>query len=390
MIRRLGRMGVCVVLVSTACTACGAENGDGNEPEPFRLQAMTYNAGLAPNFEPFADERAPLVITELASRAQDLDLLCVQEFWRQEDAESLATASMQALPHTLRAEPSPGSGDCSVDELGPVGECLATQCGTFEGVERTACAEAACGAEVTALSGGCLGCILNSLDGSLESCVGDGSAPEDPAIFGGAYDTMLLSRHPFDETEVKTLDGYLVRTAVLYAKVTLAGLGPVHAFCTHLGSPLGVIPYAGPHGSWEGEHAAQVAALSSFIETKANDSLPVIVLGDLNMGPAAGSSVAVLGDQYDALVAARLDNPYASGRNALCTDCADNAFHATAPDYPDSIIDHVLIRDFPDHYWTAQRVLDEPVDLGEVSMNLSDHYGVRLVLQSELPSDLPP
>jgi endonuclease/exonuclease/phosphatase family metal-dependent hydrolase len=390
MIRRLFTLGVGALALTTSCSEtrddadAGRDAGSDAETEPFRLRAMTYNAALAPDFEPFAVERAPLVVDALSAKARDLELLCVQEFWLGSDAEALASAARAELPHALRAPPEPGSGACTVDELTSVGGCLEGQCSELEGVERTACAQSACAAEIAALGGGCLGCILNSLGEPLESCAGDGSEPEDPAIFGGAHDGMLLSRYPLEGTEVTRLDGYLVRTAVLYGRVEIPGLGPVHAFCTHLGSPLGVIPYAGPHGSWDGEHGVQVEALATLVADRASDGLPVVVLGDLNMGPAVGTSVAVHPGQYVGLLAlASLGNPYVSRGDALCTDCADNSFHALAPDYDDSLIDHVLIRNFPAAEWSMARVLAEPVELGEVPFHLSDHYGVSLTLSRD-------
>jgi len=387
MIRRLFTLGVGALALTTACSQtrddadAGRDAASDGENEPFRLRAMTYNAALAPNFEPFAAERAPLVVRELSERARDLDLLCVQEFWLGTDADALVNAFAPEFPHVLCVALELGSGACSSDELGSVGGCVEASCAALEGVERTACAQQACGAELAALGGGCLGCILNSLDQPLESCIGDGTGPEDPAIFGGAHDGMLLSRYPLEHTEVTTLDGYLVRTAVLYGRLEVPGLGPVHAFCTHLGSPLGMIPYRGPHGSWDGEHGAQVEALVTLVEGRASDGLPVVVLGDLNMGPAVGTSVAVHDGQYVGLLAlASLANPYVSRGDALCTDCADNAFHALTPDYEDALIDHVLIRNFPAAQWSTARELDEPIELGELAFHLSDHYGVSLTL----------
>jgi len=364
---------------------CGGTNegttvGSREPEEPFELRALTFNTALAPNFEPFATERAPLVVGALAEMAPELDLLCVQELWLDSDAETLEQALAVDLPNTVRPEALPGSGACSGEELTSVGGCLQAMCGSAEGVELTACAQEACGAEIGGLSGGCLGCILDSLGAPLEACLGDGSEENDPAIFGGTYDVALLSRFPLEEVEVLPLDAYFVRAAALHAKVTVPGLGPVHAVCTHLGSPLGVIPYAGPHDSWDGEHAAQVEMLAEFVTSKASDGLPIIVLGDLNMGPAVGTSVALLDDQYQELLDANLSNPYAEEPTALCTDCSDNTFHASSADYDDTLIDHALITAFPAHRTTASRILDTPVDLGGLEYNLSDHYGVRIVI----------
>jgi len=359
---------------------CGGTN-DGTSAasrESFELRALTFNTALAPNFEPLATERTPYVVDALAGLAPDLDLLCAQELWQVSDAEALEQALATDLPNALRPDPLPGSGACSGGELASVGGCLQSMCGTTEGVELTACAQQACGTEIGGLNGGCLGCILDSLGEPLETCLGDGSEENDPAIFGGAYDVALFSRFPLDEVDVLPLDAYFVRAAALYAKVTVPGLGPVHAFCTHLGSPLGVIPYTGPHDSWDGEHGAQVEMLSEFVQSKASDGLPIIVLGDLNMGPPVASSVALLEEQYRELLRGGLFNPYAERPDALCTDCSDNTFHASSADYEDTLIDHVLTAGFPEHTPAVSRVLDAPVSLGDFEYNLSDHYGVRI------------
>lgn len=377
MFKRISALGT---VVMTFALACGGEKDDApaTPSEPFQLRALTYNTALAQNFEPLATERAPLVVDALADLAPELDLLCVQELWQESDADALQQAVASELPHALRADPLPGSGTCSEEELGTIGGCLQDSCGAAQGVELTACAQQACAGEIGGLSGGCLACILDSLGAPLETCLGDGSERNDPAIFGGAYDVALFSRFPLERTRVIPLDAYFVRAVRLHAKVTVPGLGAVHAICTHLGSPLGVIPYAGSHGSWEGEHASQVELLAEAVRAYASDGLPVIVLGDLNMGPAVGSSVAMLEDQYRQLLDAGLSNPYAEGSNALCTDCADNTFHAASPDYPDGLIDHVLVGRFPAHHTAVSRVLDTPVSFGDFTYDLSDHYGVRL------------
>jgi endonuclease/exonuclease/phosphatase family metal-dependent hydrolase len=224
-----------------------------------------------------------------------------------------------------------------------------------------------------------LGCVINNLDADFTSCLGE-AAPDDPAIFGGDYDVALLSRFPLLETESKKLNAYFVRTAVLYAKLDVPGLGPLHAFCTHLGSSLGPIPYQGPYAGWDDEHGHQVTELVAYVQSKASDAAPVILLGDLNMGPALGSSVATLPEQYQQLLAVGFSDPYASQPNALCTDCADDTFNQMFPGYQDSLIDHVLLRDLPAHVATSQRVFDGKTSIAGQDGNLSDHYGVRVML----------
>jgi endonuclease/exonuclease/phosphatase family metal-dependent hydrolase len=362
-----------------------SEGGEGGRVDPtseggaapFAFRALTFNTALAPDFEPFAAQRAPKVIAALASAAADLDVMCVQEFWREEDFAALVAATNDSLPHTLHPAKKPGSGTCTADTLTPLGACLQAACPDAAGLGRVGCAEQACGDQVAALSGGCLGCIVNNPD-DFGQCVGAGTEANDPAIFGGDNDVGLLSRYPLDEAESLPLDAYFVRTDVLHARVDIPSLGRVHVFCTHLGSSLGPIPYAGPYGSWDGEHTHQVKQLLDIVAQKASDSEPVILLGDLNTGPALPNIYGAAPDDY-VLLAAQLENPYVLGGNAKCTECNDDSFRDA--DSHDDLIDHFLVRNFPSSKQSVERVFTDKVALDDTTtVNLSDHYGLRLVV----------
>jgi endonuclease/exonuclease/phosphatase family metal-dependent hydrolase len=358
----------------------GAVGQGGEGAEPFTLRALTYNTALAPDFVPHADLRAPKVVAALAAAASELDVMCVQEFWQEADFDALVAATHDSLPNILRPAPKPGSGTCTAETLGPLGTCLQAACPNASGLDRVGCAQQACSDDVAALSGGCLGCIVNNLD-DFGKCVGARTEANDPAIFGGDNDVGLLSRYPLEQAESIPLDAYFVRTDVLHALVDIPSLGKVHVFCTHLGSSLGPIPYAGPYTSWDGEHTHQVEQLLDIVAQKANDSAPVILLGDLNTGPALPDIHAVAPDDY-ALLAAQLDNPYVLGGGAKCTECSANSFRGAGSQ--DDLVDHFLIRNFPSTKQTVERVFTDEVALdASTTFDLSDHYGLRLVVTSK-------
>jgi endonuclease/exonuclease/phosphatase family metal-dependent hydrolase len=347
------------------------------------LRAATFNAGLAPNFVDYAEERQPLVIQALSRASGDLDVLCVQEFWRGEDFDACAQATAGHLPHVLRRAPRPGSGTCTAEELTLLGQCLQTHCAGTSGGQLAGCAASYCASEVATLSGGCLGCIMNHLEEDLTSCLGPGGAG-DPAVFGGAYDVGLLSRYPLLDSEVThDLDSYFVRMTVLYARVAVAGRKPVHVFCTHLGSSLGLVPYAGVYASWQDEHLHQVSQLREYIDAKAAKGEHVVVLGDMNAGPDSRGLVGEWPENYAVLVADDLVDHYLGQPRVTCTWCPNNA-----------LVDDSATRRLPDHILTRridpvelwiERFLDQPIWIraqGTTLMtNLSDHYGLKATLR---------
>lgn len=357
-----------------------AAHGCPGAGEQFRV--ATFNAALAPDFAPYVAERRPAIIDALADSAKQLDLMCVQEFWRETDFESLRNATQAELPHSLRRAPRHGFGSCTLMELGQLGQCLQSQCPDVMGAQLVECATQHCAVEVASLSGGCLGCIMNHLEDDMTVCAGAGGKG-DPAIFEGAYDVGLLSRQPMIDSEVtRELDSYFVRMAVLYAEIAIPGHPHLHAFCTHLGSALGVVPYAGDHGSWESEHLHQVTQLRDYIREKTTVGDWVVVLGDMNAGPDARGLVGEWQSNYAALVSDDLLDPYLNQANVACTWCPNNTLvdDASTP----RLLDHVLFGAFERPRLRVERILDRRVLLGTangaISSHLSDHYGLRATI----------
>jgi len=371
-------------VVASVAIACGGGHDVANRESnaPFELRALSYNTALAPGFEPFTSERKPQIETALVSLAGQLDLLCVQEYWIGSDFDALASKLADNLPNRFRQAPRAGSGSCSEHDLNELGGCLAKSCAEQGGVELVGCAQTQCADAIEGIDGGCLGCFLDHLnDHAFSQCAGN--APSDPALFGGAFDVGLLSRYPLSHLDALEYDAYFVRGSALYAQVDVPGLGPVDTFCTHLGSSLGVIPYQGSHGSWDGEHAYQVAQLMSFIAKKSNGKNPVMVLGDLNMGPGSAGPPAVSAElplDYQLVIDSGLVDAVST---PVCTTCSDNALRGEGA--RDLFIDHALLRGFQAEVLAdrqlQQTFLLDPAQAG-TAMNLSDHYALRVELRS--------
>jgi len=351
-------------------------------PIDFELRAATFNAALAPGFAELAEERFEPVLSALSESAHELDVLCVQEFWVGEHFDGLRESVASDLPYNVRKAPRPGSGTCGIEELSALGECLQTACPEASGTALVGCAQLSCPAQITALAPGCLGCILNHIGDDFSACAG---APEtsDPAIYGGAFDAGLLSRYAPIESDTRELSSYFVRAAALYAKLDVPGAGPVHVFCTHLGSALDIVPYAGSYTSWHDEQTQQIRELQGFVREKTHGSGRVLVLGDMNTGPDHGALAGECSDNYLTLTGNGLTNPYLSQGDVDCSWCPDNSFHvAQSP----SLIDHILESGFDDAIVTTARDFDTPitlqVDETQVTSHLSDHFGLRSVIRS--------
>jgi endonuclease/exonuclease/phosphatase family metal-dependent hydrolase len=242
---------------------------------------------------------------------------------------------------------------------------------------------------VGGLAPGCADCLLTSIGaggdlGKLRSdCLGAGDGAEAEAyLYGGAYDTGILTSAPILAQDSLVLDSYLLRASVQYANVETP-LGPVHVFCTHLASAIPQFEYRGDYASWEGEQARQIAQLLGYIGEKTGGTGPVVVLGDLNTGPA-NQAMGLVGEwpgHYARLIESGLSNPYLEQADVACTSCPESTFHS--PDQSPQLIDHILIQRF-DGAARVARFLTEPMaislDSGQVQSHLSDHFGLVMTI----------
>lgn len=375
-----------MILLGLGTCACGSVERN-EDPVPVRI--ATFNAGLASGYEPYVSERKLQIEVALSEKAQALDIMCVQEYWDERDWNDLVAATASELPHVLRRPPEPGPASCTTAELDPLVACLGSQCAGATGQELVSCALDRCGEEVTALSSGCAACVTKDLElpldqiyqGCTSGAGGAGNPDDTPALFGGTFDVGLLSRHSFLEHDSKRLDAFLVRVAVLYGKIATAA-GDLHVFCTHLTSEIGDWKYGGSHGSWSQENAFEAQQLAEYVSEKAGDGAPVLILGDLNTGPAADGIDAEWPESFAALTGAGFAAPFLSQSDASCTLCPDNTLRS--PDSRPKLVDHVLVRGFAGSS-TVERFFTYPASVPvqgtSMSMHLSDHYGLQATLQ---------
>ncbi|MBI4956876.1 MAG: endonuclease/exonuclease/phosphatase family protein [Myxococcales bacterium] len=354
---------------------------------PATFAVATYNAGLASGYEDHVEERAPLVAQSLAARAAGLDLVCAQELWLDEHWAEVVGATQKELPYALRRAPEPGPSSCAGGEIDPLFACMSGACANVSGSALASCALTSCGTELGTLSAGCTACITKDLELPLEQIYGvctSGAAGGNPAdtaaLYDGSFDVGLLSRYPFVSKDSKRLDAFMVRVAVLYAKVATP-VGELDVFCTHLTSELGSWKYEGTHGSWQEENAYEAQQLADYVAEKTHGAGTAVILGDLNTGPAAGGAQAAWPASYAKLTAAGFANPFAAQPDAACTVCPTNSANdpASAPE----LIDHVLLRGFTGTTSVA-RIFTDPVSFtaggAPVSAHLSDHFGLQATL----------
>lgn len=391
-----------VALCATAFAAgCGDETGGNNganngEPGP-QASFATYNAGLARGFVDYAGARTQPVADAVAGL--DSDVVCLQEVWLYEDEQgewseaqidAIVDTSAETYPHSYVEVTEDAGGDvadCNDDDTGPMETCVNDKCGDVSNENLAGCALSECGDEFNALSSGCQQCIGANIGGSIDdilnACTGEvgGSA----FSYNGHNGLLLLSKHELSNTEFISLESELVQRAVLHATVDIPEFGATDVYCTHLQADLeGAIPYPedSMYASYEEEQAAQIDAVNDYIEQTAQTD-NIVLMGDMNNGPAVGSLDAAFPDNYAKFGEAGFANFYLDQEDPLCTYCGSNALVGGDGE---RAIDHVFTSFASDVSVAGSvRILDQTQTVatedGDQELHLSDHYGVETTLE---------
>lgn len=386
MVGRCFALAACVVLI---VAGCGGEDDSGGDAagDGGGLRAVTYNAGLAEGFVDLASERTPLVADALG--VLEADVLAVQEIWLPEQVEAVADATAESLPNQVFLDPlpeeDPGLPSCTREELDPLQGCIETNCADVEGSDLVDCVLDSCGAEFGALPPPCQSCLGSNvgfpIDQVIENCTSSGGR----YAYGASFGIGLLTNEEIVEQDTLVLESELNRRGIIYTLLDTDELGELHVFVTHLSAVFDDIPYPG-EGTWEEEQAAQIDALGAFVDEKADDDRPVLLMGDFNTGPGGVDYIAEIPENYDALVATgAFENPYVAQPDARCTFCVANPL-IEGEGEGGVVIDHVLVADF-DGTVDVERLFDETIEVeteGEtVTTARSDHYGVLATLTPE-------
>lgn len=383
----------------------------------------TLNVGLAGAFIPFEAQRRAAIGPALASNPADI--VCLQEVWREEDKDAIATAVRGRFPHVARTvdnldtsvtteidpmcpvPPVPTTPPCSSMALRTALDeglrCLTANCSTSPGSEAgqttsTDCAQTRCIGQVSALVTStesdalrCYGCLASALPTESFSSIRTACTtnPHAGLAFNGRNGLMILSKHPLSNVEALVVPGTWNRRVMLRATATLPGDRRIAVYCNHLTPVFDSVafPYTGRHGcgevgrtGWATEQLAQARRLVQWINQSAG-STPTLIAGDFNTGPAAAGVTAEAEETYDYL-RMQLTEAAPSGYRPSCTFCPDNVLNGmrTEPVW----IDHVFLKNIPA---TAVRSMERTYTDTSVTVpsapgrvHLSDHYGLRVVL----------
>ena len=145
---------------ATTSGCCEDDSPAPEQEEPGEFTIATYNTGLAPGDVDYSSQRAPLVAEALAE--QQIDLLCVQEVWQEQDWDELVSATASRFPNTVRLAPIEQCQKpiCASLQFEPLQQCVQSNCPDLTGEELANCALADCSEAVAVLETGCADCLI--------------------------------------------------------------------------------------------------------------------------------------------------------------------------------------------------------------------------------------
>lgn len=345
---------------------------------------VSYNAGLAVGFVPGANERRDSTAAAIAGL--DADVICVQEVWLPDQIDAVKAAASSSHPNSYFPAPQQEiltEAACPDNQLDTLRTCAEESCSDACADDLVNCIFDNCQLPFAFLPQPCMQCAMANVGGTVQDVVDACTTQSVNYAYGGSFGTGILSRTPLRNPEELVFDSTTNRRSALHAVAELAD-GDVDVYCTHLTASFATIPYPRPEGSWSEEQTAQVEQLRAWIDETA--TLPVVVMGDFNVGPSGDGFVAEEAANYAALVEG-YDVPFLSN-SGVCTFCGDNPLIALgADDAQSELIDHILVKGWEKAEYATSRILDEPVEHGYCGATItgahSDHYGVRVAINAE-------
>lgn len=383
--KKLGTVSFAVSSV-LALAACGDDGGSSS------VSIVTYNIGLATGFVDYAPQRTPIVVDLVAKL--DADVVCLQEVWTQEDIDLVIDGAKDAFPHSHHVfleDTTLGPPACTATESDPLKACVDQKCPDTPASEIAGCALENCNPEFSALSAGCVECIVANIGKEVEEILSICQTSSQKYAYGGHSGLILLSKHPLSQLSHEKLSSTNVQRAVLGARVDLPVLGDTAVVCTHLAADLtgAGVPYNGPHESWAGENAVQAEAALDFADTLGAGADHRVIFGDMNSGPAIGDAVVaeIPGASYQTFLdAGYVDFPTAGEGEAAsaCTYCDANSLVKSGGNVQ---IDRIVLSALPNKAKArVDLVGTQTVTIqsggSDVTTHPSDHFGVRLVLET--------
>ncbi len=378
----------------TASLVAAGCNGDDDR----EARVATYNVGLAFGYVPEASARVDPIIS--AIEASELDLVCLQELWvNQNEAGEWTTEVIDRVlsgvsdvyPHhywvrTEVPEDAPETG-CTLEESDRLLACVEPACGAEHPDNLADCVLLNCGEEFASISASCQQCLVTNLSQPLDAIVAAcRGIMKGGIVYDGHNGLAIVSKHPLEGTEVLELDYALTARSVLHARVDLPAIGPTDVYCTHLAADLSnsiAYPGGGTFGSFGEENEAQTRALLDWVEQTSTTS-NVLMFGDFNHGPGVGGTPPELPDSYALVTDAGYADPVAELDPRRCTFCDGNLLVSGSGD-GGQVIDHVYLRLATGSAEKTEIVFDDTLEVTGAdgqpkTVNLSDHYGVAVTL----------
>jgi len=366
-------------------STCQCEN-------PFTI--ATYNT-LQITFSNNRDERLNATVNFFANPPFDLDVVCFQETWDPARRDALIRGLSQRFPFNYSAPQIPQRcrNACRVPNSLQLEQCIST----------TNCfrEDAFSGEDDVENLFDCLDnkndfCddVLDQIDDECKICLGiaaidlpDFGQCEDTNdliqgqciyLFRGWLDPLLVSRVPFIETGfLEYTNSPLVIWGAIYGKIAVSPTQNLTVFCTHLSAPL---PIINDFADIEEANRDQAAQLVAWVDQVAGPNDTVLVLGDMNNGPAINGTKELFIEGYRVFQNAGYDDLVLRIPGPPCTYCADNPL----ADQDDSDIrDHIFLTGNVSDVClrNASIILRErTVNIGDEFVPPSDHYGIVVSL----------
>jgi len=378
--RKLVLGAACLQLMLSGCDG----EADANQGPP-KISFVTFNTALIAQTENLT-QRLDAIVNDIPNT--NADVVCLQELWEPEQLKEVASKLRGTFPYSHW---SVSAGEviagCDAKESDSLLGCLATACSNAASTGMTKCAVANCANAFTQVSTACQNCVMNHQT-LAPSEIGTECALSsvNTTAYQDQSGILLLSKYPLKSKDYLRLESSFGDRGVLAASIESKALSSTDVYCTHLVATQTDIDYPGTHGSWSGERAVQIDALTQFIKGKRSNDDSVVLMGDLNCGPEGNDVAGEDPDGFARLIDSGLSADYVTKKSFECTFCADNPLVPSSS--PSLMLDHVLFSNLPKNLsQNAQRIFGRPitiqVDGKPVETMHSDHYGFELTLDSE-------
>ena len=379
------------------------EDGPSCEDKDADATFLTYNVAEGWSMVPYVGIRTPLIVEALSTARYDV--ACLQEAWHDDIRDAilggLALPPEQSFVADTVDLGETGEDICDAQDLGPLRACAEAKCSRLQEPRETGiCVRKECSKDVLELFNkkktSCLRC-LGAMAGHptadvFKACTGDGAS----RIHGGRNGIMLLSRSSrLYNKEILPLPASSANKVALLATVRVPSspggeMISVEVACTHVSASNAIPPSHSGYKTWDEEKIAQIEKITARLteRSKEHGDASMVFLGDLNSGPEGKYGVTASGAEvWNAVASAGFEDPATGENGTKCSACKENTLGGGDGAH---ILDHVTFKNAKDAPTKLAEVCSDRMfdktktvtgyDGKEFQTDLSDHYGIRVLL----------